>query len=318
VTLLAISFASFAKPQFWIGVGILAAVYGIFALGLQVNIGYTGIYNFGQVGFMAIGAYAMGSLVVKEHWSFWIALPAATGITVAFALLLGLTALRLRSHYFAIATISFAEIARYVIQDTGRVTGGTQGLLGFDVRWMVVARWISARLGLGPQYYLVPLLGVSWIAFLVLLLAARALVRTPWGRVLRGVREDEEAVRALGKNVFSYKVQSLAVAAVCASIAGYLLALDLSYLSPDEFTSDTTFIAYAMLVVGGLGSFVGVLLGAVFIEFVLEGTRFIHLPLSDEQVASLRFVIVGAVLIAVMAFRPQGALGKKQEMVIGD
>jgi branched-chain amino acid transport system permease protein len=317
VTVLAVSFASFTHAEFWIGVGILAAIYGIFAVGLQVNIGYTGIYNFGQVGFMAIGAYVMGTLVVKEHWSFWAALPAASAFAVGMGLLLGLLGLRLRSHYFAIATISFAEIVRYVIQDL-QITGGTAGLLGFDAEWQKIASSISRHLHLGPQYYLLPLLMVSWAVFLVIVVLVRLLVRTPWGRVLRAIREDEDAVRALGKNTLRFKVQSLAVAAFVGSIAGYLLALDLAYLSPDEFTSDTTFIAYAMLVVAGLGSVVGIIFGAVFIEVLLEGTRFVHLPLSDNRVSALRFIIVGLVLIVGMAFRPQGLLGKRDEMVLRD
>ena len=242
MSVLAVSFASFTHLEFWIGVGVLAAIYGIFSVGLQVNIGYTGIYNFGQVGFMAIGAYAMATLVVKARLSFWLALPLASGMAITLGVALGLLGLRLRSHYFAIATISFAEITRYVIQDL-KVTGGTAGMLGFEASWTRVATWMSAQLHLAPKYYLAPLLIVAWIVFLFVVFGVRALLRTPWGRVLRGIREDEDAVRALGKNTLRFKVQSLALAAFLGSVAGYLLALDLNYLSPDAFTSDTTFIA---------------------------------------------------------------------------
>jgi branched-chain amino acid transport system permease protein len=314
---MAISLGSFGHLDFWISVGVLAGIYGIFAAGLQVNIGYTGIYNFGQVGFMAIGAYGMATLVVKEHLSFWLALPLASAMSVVLALALGLLGLRLRSHYFAIATISFAEITRYVIQDL-KITGGTTGLLGFQTSWTRISTWMSSELGLGTSHYNLPLLIVTWAIFLVVVLLVRALIHTPWGRVLRGIREDEDAVRALGKNTFRFKVQSLALAAFLGSIAGYLLALYLNYLSPDAFTSDTTFIAYAMLVVAGMGSFVGIIFGAVFIEVLLEGTRFIDLPIADERIAALRFVIVGLILILGMAFRPQGLLGKREEMVLGD
>jgi branched-chain amino acid transport system permease protein len=314
---MAISLGSFGHLDFWISVGVLAGIYGIFAAGLQVNIGYTGIYNFGQVGFMAIGAYGMATLVVKEHLSFWLALPLASAMSVVLALALGLLGLRLRSHYFAIATISFAEITRYVIQDL-KITGGTTGLLGFQTSWTRISTWMSSELGLGTSHYNLPLLIVTWAIFLVVVLLVRALIHTPWGRVLRGIREDEDAVRALGKNTFRFKVQSLALAAFLGSISGYLLALYLNYLSPDAFTSDTTFIAYAMLVVAGMGSFVGIIFGAVFIELLLEGTRFIDLPIADERIAALRFVIVGLILILGMAFRPQGLLGKREEMVLGD
>lgn len=317
MSVVAITFSSLTHVQFWLGVCVLAAIYGVFSLGLQINIGYTGIYNFGQVGFMAIGAYSMATLVVKAHLSFWLALPIASGITVIFAFALGLLGLRLRSHYFAIATISFAEIARYVIQNL-HVTGGTLGLLGFATDWMHISAWMSNRLHLGPSYYLVPLLIVSWALFLLAVVAVRLLLHTPWGRVLRGIREDEDAVRALGKHTLVFKMQSLAVAAFLGSLSGYLLALYLNYLSPDAFTSDTTFIAYAMLVIAGLGSLMGIMLGALFIEFILEGTRFINLPLSDTRVASIRFIIIGLVLIVGMALRPQGLFGKRAEMVAGE
>jgi branched-chain amino acid transport system permease protein len=204
-----------------------------------------------------------------------------------------------------------------VIHDL-KITGGTTGLLCFQTSWTRISTWMSSELGLGTSHYNLPLLIVTWAIFLVVVLLVRALIHTPWGRVLRGIREDEDAVRALGKNTFRFKVQSLALAAFLGSIAGYLLALYLNYLSPDAFTSDTTFIAYAMLVVAGMGSFVGIIFGAVFIEVLLEGTRFIDLPIADERIAALRFVIVGLILILGMAFRPQGLLGKREEMVLGD
>jgi branched-chain amino acid transport system permease protein len=317
MSVIAITFASFTHIGFWLDVGVLAAIYGIFALGLQVNIGYTGIYNFGQVGFMAIGAYSMATLVVKAHLSFWVALPVASAATVLFGLALGLLGLRLRSHYFAIATISFAEITRYVIQDL-KVTGGTVGVLGFAASWMRISTWMSDRLHLGPGYYLVPLLIVAWTVFILAVVGVRLLLHTPWGRILRGIREDEDAVRAIGKNTLVFKMQSLALAAFLGSIAGYILALDLNYLSPDAFTSDITFIAYTMLVVAGLGSVVGIIFGALFIEVILEGTRFINLPFADERVAALRFIIVGLALILGMALRPQGVFGRRDEMVVGE
>lgn len=316
IDLLAVSLASFGRPEFWIGVGVLVAIYAIFTLGLQMNIGVTGIYNFGQVGFMAIGAYTMAILVVKAGWSFWVALPAATAVAVGFALLLGLPTLRLRSHYFAITTIAFAEIVRYVIQNADGLTGGSQGILGFETAWQTLATSLQTDWALGPRYSLVPLLLVSWATLGVLFVVVVALGRSPWGRMLRAVREDEDAVRALGKNAFAYKLQSFAVASALGAVSGYLIAIYLSYLSPDAFLSTITFICYAMLIVGGLASIPGVLVGAVIVEVVLEGTRYLDLPLSDQKVASLRYIIIGLVLILVVALRPQGILGRRQEMVL--
>jgi branched-chain amino acid transport system permease protein len=316
VTTFAVSLSAFGRPEFWIGVGILVAIYAILTLGLQLNIGFTGIYNFGQVGFMAVGAYAMAVLVVEAGWSFWASLPAATLVAVAFAVLLGLPTLRLRTHYFAIATIAFAEIVRYVIQNADGLTGGSQGILGFEVAWQTIAASLQSDLGLAPQLALVPLLIVAWLTLGVLFAVLLALGRSPWGRMLRAVREDEDAVRALGKNAYAYKLQSFAVAGAVGAVSGYLLALYLSFLSPDAFLASVTFISFAMLIVGGLGSFTGVVVGAFIVQVVLEGTRYLQLPLTDHQVASLRYILIGLVLILVMALRPQGILGRREEMVL--
>lgn len=316
----AISVDALLQAEFWIGVAVLAGTYGIFTLGLQLNVGFTGVLNFGQAGFMAIGAYTMGILVVELGWSFWLAMPAATLVAMAAGLVIGLPSLRLRADYFAIVTLAFAEVIRYVAQNARELTGGNQGLLGFDESWAgisVAMQDALGTIGLG-QYFLLPLAIVTWVVFLVLLFALRRMTRSPWGRVLRAVREDEDAAAALGKNPLSYKLQSLAIAAALGSVAGYFLALNLAFLNPNQFEPLFTFIGFAILVLGGLASYVGVALGTIVLWTLLEATRFLDLPLAAEQVAALRFMIVGLVLILLMAFRPQGALGKREEMVLGD
>jgi branched-chain amino acid transport system permease protein len=320
VTTFAVTLEAFTDIDFWIGVGILAGTYAIFALGLQINVGFTGIVNFGQAGFMAIGAYTMGILVVKAGWSFWLALPAATAVAMAAGLLIGLPSLRLRADYFAIVTIAFAEIVRYVAQNARELTGGNQGLLGYDDAWADVSAWILDRLdavGLGDQF-LLPLLLVTWNTAIALIIVLSIVQRTPWGRVLRAIREDEDAARALGKNTFAYKLQSLMIGAALGALAGYFLALNLAFVSPESFEPLFTFIGYAVLILGGLASYAGVALGAIVLWTLLEATRFLDLPLAAEKVAALRFMLVGLLLILLMAFRPQGILGKRREMVLGD
>jgi branched-chain amino acid transport system permease protein len=322
----AITFDFLTATGFWTGVGVLAGVYAIFTLGLQLNVGYTGIVNFGQAGFMAIGAYTMAILVVKTGWSFWLAMPAAVVVAVVIGILVGLPSLRLRADYFAIATIAFAEIVRLAIQNSRGLTGGNQGLFCegarcFDDSWNSLSRtiegWIES-LGWSNPEALFPLLIVTW-AVAVLLAAALAFAqRTPWGRVLRAIREDEDAVRALGKNTLAYKLQSLAIAAALGAISGFFLALYLAAIHPTSFLPIVTFVGYAILVLGGLANYWGVLLGAILMWVILEGTRFVDLPITDDQEAAVRFIIVGLVLILLMAFRPQGLLGKREEMVLGE
>ena len=301
--------------DFWLGVGVIAGIYGIFVLGLQINVGFTGLINLGQAGFMSIGAYAMGMLVTDAGWSIWTAMPVAILVAIAAGLLVGLPSLRLRADYFAIATIAFAEIVRYTFQNAD-FAGGNQGIIGYDQEWRDISDWLLDRLtplGLGDLTQL-PLFLAIWIVFALCLILLKLLQASPWGRVLKAIREDEDAVAALGKNVFAYKLQSLAFAAALAAIAGFFLSFNVTYLYPSEFDPTFTFLGYAALVLGGYASYGGVALGTVLLWSVMEGLRFLQLPLSTGQIGALRFVIIGLILILASMLRPQGLLGRKAEM----
>ena len=318
IELLAVSFSFLANEDFWINVGVLATTYGVFALGIQLNVGTTGIMNFGQAGFMAVGSYAMGILVVKSGLSFWLALVLGIPVAIAAALLVGLPSLRLRADYFAISTLAFSEIVRIVADNWDGLTGGNLGLFGYGDSWteasVRIDGWLE-RIGIAPRF-LLPLLLVNLAILLVLTVLVALMVRSPWGRVLRAIREDEDAARALGKNTFVYKLQSLSIAAALAAIAGYMLAINISILSPANFDPVLTAYAYVIVILGGLGSYFGVVVGSFFLIFVLEATRYIELPLSDARIAALRFMIVGLVLMLLVVFRPQGLFGKRQELTL--
>ena len=167
--MIAVTFHAFAGADFWIGVGVLTATYGIFALGLQLNIGTTGITNFGQAGFMAIGAYTMGILVVREGWSWWWAMPAGIAAAMLAAVLVGLPSLRLRASS-PITTLAFSEIVRYLADNTRSVTNGSQGLLGYSTGWYTLSvrfgAWLNGH-GIHVKSFLFPLLIVSWGVLIV-------------------------------------------------------------------------------------------------------------------------------------------------------
>ena len=318
---LGVTFEAFTNIDFWTGVGILAGIYVIFATGLQMNVGFTGILNFGQVAFMAIGAYSMAILTAEEGMNFWLSLPISILIAIGFGLIVGLPSLRLRADYFAIATIAAAEAIRLVALNARDLTNGAQGIFGFDDSWDSVADSIEeviVDLGWTDVPTLFPLFLVTWGLAVLLMFAFSRIQRTPWGRVLRAIREDEDAARALGKNAFAYKLQSLALAATTGALAGFLFALNLKFVVPEEFVPLITFIGYVVLILGGLANYWGVAVGAIILWTVLEGLRFLELPLSETRVAALRFIILGLILIGLMAFRPQGAFGKREEMVLGD
>ena len=316
--LLAVSLHFLVNGDFWINVGVLATTYGVFALGIQLNVGTTGIVNFGQAGFMAVGSYAMGILVVRYEVSFWWAMLLGIPVAIAAALLVGLPSLRLRYDYFAISTLAFSEIVRYLADNWDGLTGGNLGLFGYTDTWTDASARIDAwleKIGIGERF-LLPLLVVNLALLLLLTALVALLVRSPWGRVLNAIREDEDAARALGKNTFAYKLQSLSVAAALAAIGGYMLAINISILSPQNFDPILTAYGFVIVILGGLGSYLGVIVGSFFLIFMLEATRYVDLPLSDARVAAVRFMIVGAVLMVLVVFRPQGLFGKREELAL--
>jgi branched-chain amino acid transport system permease protein len=338
---LAIDLSSVTSQTFVVGVVVVAGIYALVALGLQLNVGYTGISNFGAAAFMAIGAYTMGILVLKVGLSFWLAFPLAVLASIIFGLLVGLPSLRLRADYFAIATLAMAEVVRLFAQNARSLTGGNQGLFCdlsgghgcFTDAWTKVADSINTFLGNlgwngtssgsglaswnGPNN-LFPLLIVVWVSVVLVTLGLVYITRSPWGRVLRAIREDEDAARALGKNALSYKLQSLAIAGAIGAIAGMFYAIELTTIHPLDFQPLFTFFAFGVLILGGLTSYWGVPLGAILLMVIIEGTRYLDLGLSEPRVAALRFALVGLILILLMALRPQGMFGKREEMVLGE
>jgi branched-chain amino acid transport system permease protein len=300
---------------FWAFVLTFAGIYAIFVLGLQIQVGDTGLINFGQVAFMAIGAYTMGLLVTNDV-SVWLAIPIAIAAAAAGGLLLGLPTLRLRADYFAITTIAAGEILRIAIQNEQGTTGGTQGLRQASGPWRDANNDILDFFdGLGIELdRRVPLLVITWLVAILIGLLLVYLGRTPWRRVLRAVRENEEAAAATGKPVFSYKLQALALGAGIAGVAGVLFTFFSTTLFPTNFEPIFTFVGFAILILGGIGSYFGVVIGSIVIAFIVSGTRFLDFPLDADKVAALRFVVVGLIIMAFMAFRPQGLFGKKEEL----
>ena len=328
---LAVTLKSLTDPDFWVSVGVLAGIYAIVALGLQLNTGFTGIVNFGMAAFMAIGAYTMAILVLKAGFSFWLSLPFAVGASMLFGVLVGLPALRLRADYFAIATIAMAEVIRIFAQNARGLTGGNQGLFCsqddpsncFPDAWNSISESINdfvSNFWADPPT-LLPLLLVILVVVALATIALIYIQGSPWGRVMRAIREDEDAALALGKNTLAFKLQSLAIAALLGSIAGFFLALDLRTVHPLDFEPLVTFFAFSVLILGGMANYKGVMFGSILFWFVLEGTRFIDLPdppFTETRIAALRLAITGLLLIGLMAFRPQGLFGKREEMVLGE
>ncbi|MEX2587148.1 MAG: branched-chain amino acid ABC transporter permease [Actinomycetota bacterium] len=309
-----------------------AAVFALAAIGLNIHFGYTGLLNFGHVGFLLVGAYGTAATVSTFGGSLWLGILIGMGLSVVLALIMGGTAVRLRADYLAIVTIAVAEILRFLARSRAAtdVTGGVFGLQGFadafyDInpipRGIYALGWLQFT-----ERRLWPIVA-GWGLVVLVSIVVWLLMRSPWGRVLRAVREDEDAARALGKNAFGYKLQSLMLGGVIGGLAGSLWAIHLQAVTPDQFLPIQTFFVYAVLILGGPGTVAGPVVGSVIFWFVVAGfDSFLRAAAfagyipdflgATEAVGAARFVLVGAGLMALMIFRPQGLLGNKREMQI--
>jgi neutral amino acid transport system permease protein len=313
-------------------IGPSAIFFALLALGLNVHFGYTGLLNFGQIGFALVGGYGMGIVVANYGLPLWAGVLVGMACGVVLALLLGIPTLRLRADYLAIVTIAAAEILRLITRSVSQTdfTGGTQGLTGFGGaygRANPFDRPEYSLLGLtfrGPELWTIV---VGWTVVALCVLLVFLLVRSPWGRVLKAIREDEDAARALGKNVFAYKMQALALGGVFGALGGIVQALGTQSLTPDFYSPDQTFYAYAALILGGAGRVLGPVVGAMLFWFVLDVTDgFLRQAtagpdpvltfIEPQDVGAIRFILVGLILGLLMVFRPQGIFGRRREVLL--
>jgi ABC-type branched-subunit amino acid transport system permease subunit len=316
------------------GVGPEAAVYCLAAIGLNVHFGYTGLLNFGQAGFMAVAGYATAAFVATWGLSFWLGCVVGLALCAVLALLLGVPTLRLRADYLAIVTIAAAEIIRQTVGSVSllRYFGGQDGLQGFNDSFTNLNPF-SAPVGIPgvvswrPYDFWVLLVG--WVLAALCCLLVWALMRSPWGRVLKGIREDEDAVRSLGKNVYAYKMQSLMIGGLIGGVAGIVSAVQHSAINPSFFATDTTFFAYTVLLVGGAARVLGPVAGTIIFWFLLSfldlffgqatsgANPLIPAAIMDSNQASLiRFVFMGLALMLLMVYRPQGIFGDRRELAL--
>ncbi|MDT9594545.1 branched-chain amino acid ABC transporter permease [Nocardioides zeae] len=310
-----------------------AIVYALAAIGLNVHFGYTGLLNFGQAGFMAVGAYGLAVTVVTWELPFWLGVAMALVAPVVLAIVLGLPTLRLRADYLAIATIATAEILRLVFGavETREVFGGSNGLTNFAGDYQSLNPY-SERLDLGIVSFSARDLWsmtVGWTLVLVSCLIVWALMRSPWGRVLRSIREDEDAVRSLGKNVFAYKMQALILGGVFGGLAGLFLALKQASVVPSDYSTNMTFLAFTALLIGGAARVFGPVIGAMILWFLIAGLGDFFdratsgssplMPdwiMDNTQASLVRFIATGLGLMLLMIFRPQGIFGDRREIAI--
>ena len=300
--------------------------YALAAVGLSVHFGYAGLLNFGMAGFMALGAYGYAISILSFGLPWWAGILVGIAVSVVFALILGIPTLRLRADYLAIVTIAAAEIVRllFTTQVFDDFTNSADGLGGYHAGFRAANPIPEGEYGFGPWVYnetqwWVRIFGIVLLAIAVL--AVYLLMRSPWGRVLKGIREDEDAVRALGKNVFAYKMQALMLGGTFGAVGGVVLVLP-SAVVPGVYVTSLTFFLWTILLLGGAATVFGPVVGSAifwvlmaFLDNVLpqlasDGV----LPMTNIQAAVLRYVLVGVALLLIVIYRPQGIFGNKKEL----
>jgi branched-chain amino acid transport system permease protein len=288
-----------------VAVGIVALIYMLLTVGLNLQYGYTGLINFGVVAFFAIGAYT-SALLTLHGWWLVPAFVAAMVLGGIVAYPIGLLSLRLSDEYLAVVTLGFSEVVRIAIQQEEWLTKGVQGLPGI--------RRMFSFMGVG---------GYADVAILAVLAACNVaaiglmlhLVRSPYGRLIQAIRDDEVAVETLGKDPRRLKVQVFMLGAGLAGLAGAFYAHFITYLSPDQFLPLVTFYVWIAMIIGGTGRTSGAVAGSLLLLVFLEGSRFARdfVPgVSEVQMASVRLALVGLALILFTLYRPQGIMGSRR------
>lgn len=313
--------------------GFQAVFFALLAIGINVHFGYTGLLNFGQIAFALVGGFGIAISVSLWGLPFWVGVLVGLIAAVILALLLGLPTLRLRADYLAIVTIAAAEALRLLFKSQSLVelTGATRGLSAFNGDFIALAPWETAEryeiLGTtwsGTELWVVT---VGWLLVILISLLVWALMRSPWGRVVKAIREDEDAVRSLGKNVYAYKMQALVLGGVIGAIGGMIYAVGTGSAQPDQYQNANTFLAYAALILGGAARIFGPILGSMilwfFLQFADTGLRALiqsgvisSTLLSQTDLAVLRFILVGVGLMVLLIFRPQGIFGDRREVML--
>jgi branched-chain amino acid transport system permease protein len=293
----------------------IVLVLGILTLGLNLQWGFTGLFNAGIAGFYSIGAYTHAILTAAPNPAYlgnfglpWlVGLLAAMAATALAAWLIGLLTIRLRGDYLAITTFGIAVSIQLVTLNWERLTGGSQGLTRIP---KPLGDVFESPLAFN-LWYLALLAALTWLLYIAL----ERILRSPWGRVLRAIREDEVAAVALGKSAQRFRLEAFVLGAMLMGLAGALYVSFIGFVSPFDFLPILTFQVWAMLIVGGSGNNRGALLGALIVWGIWAAsgavvTRLVP-PSHAAQGAAIQVILIGLVLVLVLLFRPRGVIGER-------
>ncbi len=305
-----------------IDLGSLVLIYVMLGWGLNIVVGLAGLLDLGYVAFYAVGAYSYTLLAIHFDLNFWESLPLAGAFAALFGVLLGFPVLRLRGDYLAIVTLGFGEMIRIVLINWSDLTGGSEGISSIPAPTLFGLSF-TANPAAGEtafhQFFGIPFAGVHKLIFLYYLILALALLthvfsmrirRLPVGRAWEALREDEIASRALGLNPVMVKLSAFGIGAMFAGFAGAFFATRQGFINPSSFTFIESAIILAIVVLGGMGSQMGVVCAALVL---------VLLPELARDLAGFRMLLFGAAMVAIMVWRPRGLLSHREPSVrLGD
>ena len=291
--------------NYLIAMAVSAGIYALMALGVNVIWGLAGMVNLGLVGFFAVGAYASALLTLKAGWAMAAGLAAGAVVAALVGAVVALVTVRLRGDYLAIVTLGFAETIRIVASNAIWLTNGTDGLSGIPGPY---------RASFSPEAFNLLYLAIVAVIVAIAYAMAERLRASPFGRVLRAIRDDEQVAAVAGKHVMLFKVKAFAIGSAALGLAGGLYAHYTSYIAPDIFVPLFTLYIKLALLAGGLGNNRGAIVGALAVVFMLESTRFV-IPLvpgvTPVQGAAIREFLVAALLLVMLRYKPTGILPER-------
>jgi len=306
----------------YLDVAIMTFLYAVLALGLNVTVGWTGLLVLGHAAFFGLGAYTYAILSLRYAIPFWVALPVGGAVAAAAGLLLGTPSLRLRGDYLAIVTLGFGEVVRYLLKNLSAITGGEKGLPNEALPGEIAdPRFFSVVIARPLHYYYLTLALVCLTAFVMYRLHNSRI-----GRAWIAIREDETAAQAMGIDTFRTKLLAFSIGSFWAGLAGVVYAARMNFVNPEAFKFDYSVLVLAMVILGGMGSIPGVMLGAVLLWVIPWALRDpIPAMLNDylppawaskvPEIQDYRVAIFGLMLVVMMVFRPQGLVASRRRQV---
>ena len=298
--------------NFIVYLAIMMGIYGIMSLSLNLQYGFTGLANFGQVAFFCLGAYASTIIVLTFDMPFIFGLLGGMAVAGVFGYVIAIPTADLKEDYWAIVTLAAAEIVRIFFLNEDWIVGGGPYVGGsFGVGGIPQPLRSLFSASTYPFFYLAIVLVCLFVTYLII----NTLTKSPFGRVIKSFREGSEKLpQVLGKDVKKFRVKVMAIGGMFGGIAGSLWAHYHGFISPDQFLPLETFIVWAMVIVGGKANNKGAILGAVVIMVFYNSTRFLkdYIPIEEVTLASLRMVAIGVLIVVAMLFMKEGLIKEKK------